>query len=488
MGSVFAILIYLAAILPCRFGESITQGGGTTSSAYTYDNAGNRTVRASTIAGVPPVTASYTARDLLTTDTYDNNGNTTVSGSAGDSYDFENHLVNRNNGAVQIVYDGDGNRVRKMTSTGTTYYVVDDRNPTGYAQVLEELSAPGSAPTVTYTYGHSLISQNRGGVSKFYGYDGHNNVRMLTDAAGNWTDAYTYDAFGILIGQSGSTANNYLYCGEQFDPDLAMYYLRARYMNAGTGRFWTMDTFEGHPEDPLSLHKYLYCYASPVNNTDPTGQDPDAPSLMATITTWAYMAANVGLRAGPALARTSILVTEITTGQTIILGGGAISGYAAMSRVEGGIGSWTAATAGLKGIVFGPYGYVRSILKGSGVQAHHLNQSGAYPAMIKEAAACVELDKNAFIRGTEHNQFHVVLERFWEAFRKSDKKASNQEYLMALRDALGSVRDAVTGAAKFTKQQVDLMVEFAEKEQRGYGYHDGPGGLKPEIPKGMYGK
>jgi hypothetical protein len=34
-----------------------------------------------------------------------------------------------------------------------------------------------------------------------------------------------------------------------------------------------MDTYEGSNEDPLSLHKYLYCHGNPVNNRDPNGHD-----------------------------------------------------------------------------------------------------------------------------------------------------------------------------------------------------------------------
>jgi peptidyl-Lys metalloendopeptidase len=34
-----------------------------------------------------------------------------------------------------------------------------------------------------------------------------------------------------------------------------------------------MDTYQGDNEDPLSLHKYLYCEGNPVNGTDPTGHD-----------------------------------------------------------------------------------------------------------------------------------------------------------------------------------------------------------------------
>jgi len=42
-------------------------------------------------------------------------------------------------------------------------------------------------------------------------------------------------------------------------------------MNPNAGRFWTMDTDEGNREEPLSLHKYLYCKADPANRIDPSG-------------------------------------------------------------------------------------------------------------------------------------------------------------------------------------------------------------------------
>ncbi len=45
----------------------------------------------------------------------------------------------------------------------------------------------------------------------------------------------------------------------------------ARWMNPSTGRFHTMDTFEGRQTDPPSLHKYLYAEANPVENSDPSG-------------------------------------------------------------------------------------------------------------------------------------------------------------------------------------------------------------------------
>jgi len=106
-----------------------------------------------------------------------------------------------------------------------------------------------------------------------YGYDGFGTVRQLTNAAGAVTDTYEYDAFGNEINHTGATPNNYLYRGEQYDSDLGLYYLRARYYNPATGRFVGRDPAEGDQFDPASLHKYLYAQGDPVNWVDPTGRD-----------------------------------------------------------------------------------------------------------------------------------------------------------------------------------------------------------------------
>jgi RHS repeat-associated protein len=97
-------------------------------------------------------------------------------------------------------------------------------------------------------------------------------VRLLTDATGAATGSADFDAFGNLISQTGSTTSAFLYEGEQLDPDLDLYYLRARYYSAATGRFWTSDPVEGNMLRPLSLHRYIYAAADPVDKIDPSGQ------------------------------------------------------------------------------------------------------------------------------------------------------------------------------------------------------------------------
>ncbi len=42
-------------------------------------------------------------------------------------------------------------------------------------------------------------------------------------------------------------------------------------MDTTTGRFTSMDSYLGSVDDPVSLHKYLYANANPVNYIDPTG-------------------------------------------------------------------------------------------------------------------------------------------------------------------------------------------------------------------------
>jgi RHS repeat-associated protein len=275
-------------------GETISGAPSSGSAGYTYDNVGNRLSRSTSGFGsgiLDPQSFSYDSNDRLNTDTYDNNGNTLFgagfSQTQADRYDFENRLIERRttiasvSRTVNITYDGDGNRVSKSVNGASTYYLVDDLNPTGYAQVLEELAVVGSQllPYRLYTHGHDLLSQdqlfdastNLVWSANFYGYDGHGSTRYLTDATGIVTDTYDYDAFGNLIAQTGTTPNLYLYSGEQYDSDLSLYYLRARYHNPQTGRFWSMDSFEGFGQDPASLHKYTYCGSDAVNCVDASG-------------------------------------------------------------------------------------------------------------------------------------------------------------------------------------------------------------------------
>jgi len=299
-----------------------SQNGGNV--AYTFDPVGNRSQEVSSISGLSSGSWGYNADDEVSSESYDPNGNVTATGGKSFTYDSENHLMSMGS-TVALLYDGDGNRAAKTVNGVTTYYLVDDLNPTGYPQVVEELSGAGVVQR-QYTYGLQRISENQPlsgtWTVSFYGYDGGGSVRQLTNSAGTVTDTYEYDAFGNAWTVSGTTPNNYLYRGEQFDSDLGLYYLRARYYNPLTGRFMSRDP-EDHPlTDIKELHRYLYAGGNPVNAVDPTGKGWE--DLMAQLDAALDVAAD--RLTGKAVAKVLACVAATILGK--VVGGEGIAGDA----------------------------------------------------------------------------------------------------------------------------------------------------------------
>jgi hypothetical protein len=51
-------------------------------------------------------------------------------------------------------------------------------------------------------------------------------------------------------------------------------HLRARWYNPADGRFQSRDTWGGDVNRPMTMNRWGYVYANPVNLTDPSGHDP----------------------------------------------------------------------------------------------------------------------------------------------------------------------------------------------------------------------
>jgi RHS repeat-associated protein len=466
-----------------------------------YDLVGNRRSRqlidenGLATAGVTNATTTYDSHDLITGGaySYDPAGNTTKdTANAAYVYDAENRLIQRSGGSlptVTIVYDADGNRVGKSvvvgTETNTTLYLVDDRNPTGYAQVMEESAKTNSGSLNlirTYVYGLDLISQTQSGNVTYYGYDGLGSTRYLSDSSTNVTDSYTYDAFGIQIDKSGSTLNNFRYTGEQWDADLGMYYLRARYYKPELGRFWTMDSFEGGQEEIANLHRYLYAENTPVNGIDPSGHMTMA-SFTVTMGTWGTMIGYMTYRAAPALNRATIILYEATTGNTVIFGaGGGTVALKATTKI-GGVSwltwQWIGNILKGQGKQVGTYKELAKVIEKTGAQANHLNQAKAFPKIAYEEGVSVAMGGGTNVKGSQHWKFHDVLEAFWNAARRVGKKTvTNAEYGSAMREGLE--------ASGFQPEEVKALVKVAEESRITFGYHDN-GGFQPTVPNAIPG-
>ncbi len=270
----------------------------TASNQFLYDGLGNR--RIIRPEGITNLT--YLAREFTIQDqpeeaglAFDANGNTAsyVTNSATvltDSYDAQNRLVKRveGNKTITFGYDHDGNRVWEHVATtsggstthATLFFLIDAQNPTGYLQtVLESWSnSANPSPDTFYQaleWGHRLITIKTWTSTTYtFGQDGLGSTRMLLSGAGNIVAGYEYDydAWGV---QTSTTLTDvdvkYRYAGYQWSTTLGMAHMGARDYWPTMGRFWIKDSYEGSASNPMSLHKYLYCAADPVNRIDPSG-------------------------------------------------------------------------------------------------------------------------------------------------------------------------------------------------------------------------
>ncbi|MEK8020016.1 MAG: RHS repeat-associated core domain-containing protein, partial [Candidatus Parabeggiatoa sp.] len=230
--------------------------------SYQYDAVGNRVY---SIEDGVHTKYTYDTNDRLLKQggvvyQYDANGNTRSITEEDQvvqmSYDGDDRLISvvteekgQVTSTVSYGYDADGNRVQTSLNGEVTQYVVDSND--SLAQVIAELDKDDQVK-VAYLHGDDLISQYRGNDIHYYHYDGLGSTRGLTDQNAVVTDAYNYEAFGKLLEQTGETENNYLYTGEQIDPNTGNYYLRSRYYNPASGRFLSMDSFNGVRQSPIT--------------------------------------------------------------------------------------------------------------------------------------------------------------------------------------------------------------------------------------------
>jgi RHS repeat-associated protein len=213
-------------------------------------------------------TKSYDVDAAVASETfsYDANGNLTAKGPKTYEWDAANRLVRVRDGASEIAafdYDGYGRRVRK-TKTGMTHVYAYDRE-----DVLEERTTSGTSLRHVHGPGIDwpLATIDTGNSPAYYLADHLSSVVQATDGSANAQFTRQYDPSGRLT--SGHDINGYAFTGREWDPQLNVYDLRARYYDPDAARFLA--------QDPIGVSAGINLYSYTLNNflrfVDPFGLD-----------------------------------------------------------------------------------------------------------------------------------------------------------------------------------------------------------------------
>jgi RHS repeat-associated protein len=241
--------------------------------SQSYDRYGNRLSQTVTAGSGPSTSLSFSTHNQPSGYTYDASGNLTVeplSPPNDMTYDGENRMTafSGGGGAASYSYDGNGLRVVKSVTGGTTTVSIYS----GSSVIAEyDNGAAPSAPTREYVEGPTgLLALFSGGATTYYQQD-HLSVRLTTDVNGNILTQEGHFPFGEQWYESG-TANKWFFTSYDRDTESGLDYALARYYDSRTGTFCSADPLAGSPDDPQSWNRYPYGRNDPIDVTDPSGK------------------------------------------------------------------------------------------------------------------------------------------------------------------------------------------------------------------------
>ncbi len=198
-------------------GDRTSNNWGTATETYGYDQAGNLTSVSQPDYGSGPVANTYT-------------------------------------------YDGDGLR-QSLTQRGSLHQFTWDSS-----QSLPVLLCENTACYLYGPNGEPVEMIDGYGNPYYFHLDQQNSVRMVTKQDGTVDGTYTYDPYGRVLAQTGTSFTRLEYDSQWFESASGLYNLRARSYDPSTAQFMARD-----PLNVQTRQAYVYAGNDPLNGGDPSG-------------------------------------------------------------------------------------------------------------------------------------------------------------------------------------------------------------------------
>ncbi|MCX4654948.1 DNRLRE domain-containing protein [Streptomyces microflavus] len=247
-------------------GRMTSWTSGTTTTAYGWDDAGNR-------VSAGGATASYDARNRLTGDGTNTYGYTargtlkTVTGGTGAPRELTFDAFERKirDGQATFSYDS----FDRVARQGTTAFSYDGGS--------NNLLSDGTSVYSRTPHGALLATKQGTAAAQWAITDRHTDVVAGLSPDGSQVISSTaYDPFGQVRASNGTTTALGFQSGwtDEASGDVNM---ASRWYQPGTGGFSSRDTWQLDPSPSVQANRYLYGNAGPLNGVDPSGHDVLAP-------------------------------------------------------------------------------------------------------------------------------------------------------------------------------------------------------------------